>query len=153
MEISKKKKPGGSRHEPTAPSPKMEIAKKSEFLLPAANLSRQPTAESRQRERKKEKKALTRQAAVERANLLHPALGGGRQLRRLGGHLLLKRKPLPLNLSQPLAQVIHLLLLSRPEEGKHLEVVLLKPAQPRQLPISHLELGGSRPARLLALVH
>jgi hypothetical protein len=57
MEISKsKEKTGGSRQEPTAPSLKMEILKKAKwFQLPPANSSRQPTAESRQRERKKTK--------------------------------------------------------------------------------------------------
>ena len=62
---------------------------------------------------------------------------------------MLERKPLPLHLLQPLAQTPQLFLLLLLEGGKFLEMVSLKKAQPFQLPVSHLQLGGSSLVRLL----
>ena len=94
---------------------------------------------------------LTRQAAVERTDLLHPAFGRGRQLLRLGVHLLAKPPALPVHLVQPPTEVIHLLLLNSFDGVKGGEMVGLEPAQARQLPLGLLRLDGRSLDRLLAL--
>jgi hypothetical protein len=50
--LRQKEKPGGSRQEPTATSPKMEIAKTSE--VSAAGCQRKPAADSRKPAKGKE---------------------------------------------------------------------------------------------------
>jgi hypothetical protein len=71
-------------------------------------------------------------------------------LRRIT-HLLAKLAALPVNLVQPPAEVVHLLLLHPFDGVKVGEMVGLEPAQARQLPFGLLCLGSRSLDRLLAL--
>jgi hypothetical protein len=71
-------------------------------------------------------------------------------LRRIT-HLLAKLPALPVNLVQPPAEVVHLLLLHPFDGVKVGEMVGLEPAQARQLPFGLLRLCSCNLDRLLAL--
>jgi hypothetical protein len=101
--------------------------------------------------RKVVKTRLTRQTAVGRAHLPHPALGRGRQLLGLGAHLLAKLPTFPVHLVWPPAEVIHFLLLNPFDGVKFGEIAGLEPAQARQLPFGLLRLCSCNLDRLLAL--